>query len=93
MTTNMTSQKDFILHNIFNNSQPSKNWRLELCNYGLHLVIYIVEHWLIYFVVTTIEGACPEGFFPHGDSCYFFSSNLEADWIEAGVSLGFISAS
>lgn len=25
MTTNMTSQKDFILHNIFSNSQSSKN--------------------------------------------------------------------
>lgn len=29
MTTNMTSQKDFILHNIFSNSQSSKidDWK------------------------------------------------------------------
>nr|XP_022301764.1 perlucin-like [Crassostrea virginica] len=27
---------------------------------------------------------CPEGFFQHDNSCYFFSSHLLADWIEAG---------
>nr|XP_022301766.1 galactose-specific lectin nattectin-like [Crassostrea virginica]XP_022302842.1 galactose-specific lectin nattectin-like [Crassostrea virginica] len=30
------------------------------------------------------EELCPEGFFHHGSSCYFFSANFESDWIEAG---------
>ncbi|XP_065939193.1 perlucin [Magallana gigas] len=34
--------------------------------------------------VNTAQEVCPEGFMKHGESCYFFSSHLAADWIEAG---------
>nr|XP_011416001.2 galactose-specific lectin nattectin-like [Crassostrea gigas] len=50
---------------------------ISVCS-GLSLLCIILS------AVTTVEGTCPEGFFPHGDSCYFFSSSMEADWIEAG---------
>ncbi|XP_062577653.1 perlucin-like isoform X2 [Saccostrea cucullata] len=41
--------------------------------------------WLIVLIkVCVTQDFCPEGFFQYGPSCYFFSSHLAADWIEAG---------
>ena len=45
---------------------------------------------LNFFLVEDSEELCPEGFFHHGSSCYFFSANLESDWIEAGVTKCFL---
>ncbi|XP_022302844.1 perlucin-like [Crassostrea virginica] len=51
-----------------------------LLNYILSLSVV-----LLHIEECTSQEQCPEGFFQHDNSCYFFSSHLLADWIEAGT--------